>query len=50
VVSPKSHGTLRGINPGSGRGSGEDAAERRRRRRLERNQRGTETANTVDST
>jgi hypothetical protein len=44
VGSPESHGTW------SGSGSGEDAAERRRRRRPERNQRGTETANTVDST
>jgi hypothetical protein len=41
VGSPESHGTW------SGMGS-EDAAERSRRRRLERRQRGSETAGTVD--
>jgi hypothetical protein len=51
VGSPESHGTWSGMSPGSGRGSGEDAAERRRRRRLERSQRGTAgTTGTVDFT
>lgn len=45
VGSPESHGTWSGMSPGSGKGSNmsEDAAERRRRRRLERNQRPTGT-------
>jgi hypothetical protein len=37
VGSPESDGTWSGMSPRSGRGSGDDAAERRRRRRLERN-------------
>lgn len=48
--SHESHGTWSGMSPASGRGSGEDAAERRRRRRLERSQRGTGTTGTVDFT
>jgi hypothetical protein len=47
--SPESHGTWSAMSPNSaGRGSGEDAAERRRRRRLERNQR--QQPGTVDFT
>ena len=48
--SPESHGTWSAMSPGSARGS-DDAAERRRRRRLERNrERGPGTAGTVDFT
>lgn len=49
VGTPESHGTWSAMSPNSGgRGSGEDAAERRRRRRLERNQR--QQPGTVDFT
>lgn len=48
VGSPGSHGTWSGMSPsGTGLGGDEDAAERRRRRRLERNQR---PSGTVDFT